>query len=136
MELKIFNDKINRFHTFDSGEAEKIFIQNKIDNQELLSAASKYHNKFFNKQIKFFYPGEKFVSISLTDQFCELDCLHCNKTYLKQMLSISKYNSLIDLALELEKKGIKGLLISGGCDKEGRVPIQKYIALYYLNNQD
>ncbi|MHA1754071.1 MAG: radical SAM protein, partial [Candidatus Odinarchaeia archaeon] len=82
---------------------------------------------YFNNEINCFYPGKYFPSISLTDNRCSLKCSHCNGKYLAGMISISDYNSLIELGLDMEKKGAIGILISGGCDFEGKIPLENYI---------
>jgi uncharacterized radical SAM superfamily protein len=52
-------------------------------------------------------------TLSVTGSGCALSCNHCNKKFLKSM---SGLNNEI-------KPGIKSILISGGCDKEGKVPL-------------
>jgi len=75
---------------------------------------------------KFYYPGEKFPSISVTGKRCALSCPHCNGRFLEGMVHISGPDDLFEFALELEKSGGTGFLLSGGCTKEGKVPIKKY----------
>ncbi len=75
---------------------------------------------------KFYYPGKKFPSISVTGNRCALSCPHCDGRFLEGMVKISKPDELFEFALELEKSGGTGFLLSGGCTKEGKVPIEKY----------
>ncbi len=69
------------------------------------------------------YPSKiSFPSISITGEECYFSCIHCNRKYLRFM-SYVKQEDLYEKALELENKGAKGILISGGLDKSGKVPI-------------
>lgn len=55
-------------------------------------------------------------TISVTGTGCALNCRHCNKKFLKPM-------SLIGARI---KPNVKSILISGGCDKDGKVPILRF----------
>jgi len=76
---------------------------------------------------KFYYPGKKFPSISVTGNRCGLSCPHCDGRFLEGMVSISKPNELFEFALKLEKSGGTGFLLSGGCTKDGKVPIENFL---------
>jgi len=75
---------------------------------------------------KFYYPGKKFPSISITGETCALSCPHCEGRFLEGMTQISGPKELYDFALELEKSGGTGFLLSGGCTDKGKVPIERY----------
>jgi lipoyl synthase len=69
-----------------------------------------------------------FTSISLTGSACALACDHCNMSVLHNMPSLPKHGgSLFDMVSEFHEKGTRGILISGGSDKEGRVPLLKHM---------
>ncbi|KYC44634.1 MAG: Radical SAM superfamily protein [Candidatus Methanofastidiosum methylothiophilum] len=69
------------------------------------------------------YPSKvSFPSISITGEDCNFSCIHCNRKYLKFMMHVPQEN-LYEKAIELENRGTKGILVSGGLDKSGRVPI-------------
>ncbi len=70
---------------------------------------------------KVYFPGRKFPSISVTGRECQLNCPHCMGKYLRQMMDGS--GDLLSLVEKLVEKGIEGILISGGCSAEGKVPI-------------
>jgi len=61
-------------------------------------------------------------SISLTGSGCALKCAHCGRHYLEAMLPIAGLSPR-DPRLE----GASSLLISGGCDREGRVPFMPHL---------
>jgi len=77
------------------------------------------------------YSGQKageFIAISVTGSACALKCAHCNTNLLKSMLDLARFNdSVFDLCAALAERGVRGLLISGGSDRWGRVPLRKYI---------
>lgn len=61
-------------------------------------------------------------AISLTGNDCALDCAHCGRHYLETMLPIaglSPRNPRLD--------GASSLLISGGCDPQGRIPFWPHL---------
>lgn len=95
-----------------------------------------------SRQIIFHAPGLKryktseytvhnateFIPISLTGTVCALNCDHCQTTMLRGMADLSQFKgSLFDLCAGLKKRGARGVLISGGSDKQGHVPLLKHI---------
>jgi hypothetical protein len=70
-----------------------------------------------------------FVPISVTGPFCSLSCDHCKAKILRSMYDGSTPDALLSLTKDLVKKGVKGLLVSGGCDREGRVPLLPFISV-------
>jgi len=96
----------------------------------------------FSNQLTFHAPGLKryktseydahttieFVSISLTGTACALSCDHCKMGVLKGMTDLTGFQgSLFDLCAGLAEQGARGVLISGGSDSQGRVPLLKHI---------
>ena len=83
----------------------------------------RYSTSEFNTQ----EPGE-FISISLTGNSCALGCDHCKTEVLKTMTPLPRMEeSLFGLCARAAEKGAKGVLISGGCDSRGRVPLMRHI---------
>ncbi len=66
-----------------------------------------------------YYPKPFFPPISISE--CVLMCKHCMGNYLKGMEQISKPENLISYCKSLEKKGGKGILVSGGCNESGEI---------------
>lgn len=62
-------------------------------------------------------PGNDFPSISVTGDRCDLMCEHCLGKHLKGMKSPSEGMSAAKT----------GMLLSGGCDADGAVPVHSYI---------
>ena len=95
----------------------------------------------FSDEITFYGPGLKphstsefsgsmkeFVSISVTGNNCALNCEHCNTKMLDNMLDLLTFDgSLFDMAKSLQKKGAKGILVSGGSDIRNQVPLLSHI---------
>jgi len=72
--------------------------------------------------------AQEFVSISVTGTACALSCEHCKMSVLKGMMALPYFDgSLFDLCIDLAKRGARGVLISGGSDKQGRVPLLHHI---------
>jgi hypothetical protein len=70
----------------------------------------------------------RFASISVTGTECALACDHCKTQVLEGMTALPKFDgSLFDLCCELAERGTRGVLVSGGCDKHGRVPLLRHI---------
>lgn len=85
------------------------------------------HRKNFDPLIlKSYIPGKKFPAISVTGKECELTCEHCNKKYLNSMLQAPTANKFEIIMNNLIEKGTSGALLSGGCTRQGIVPILKY----------
>jgi uncharacterized radical SAM superfamily protein len=83
----------------------------------------------FNKQpkiLKCYIPGQHFPAISVTGEECELECEHCNKRYLHNMLQAPTEEQFRQILKSLVNKGAIGALLSGGSTKDGKVPLLKY----------
>jgi uncharacterized radical SAM superfamily protein len=96
----------------------------------------------FPDQIAFYTPGlrryktaeyagqdtAEFVSVSLTGTVCALGCEHCKTVILRGLTSLPYFGgSLFDLCARLAERGARGVLVSGGSDARGRVPLHKHI---------
>ncbi len=70
----------------------------------------------------------RFVSVSVTGAECALACEHCKTHVLEGMTALPKFDgTLFDLCCELAAQGARGVLISGGCDSRGRVPLLRHV---------
>jgi len=66
-----------------------------------------------------YYPKPLFPPISLSED-CTLMCRHCMGKYLHGMIRVEP-EKLLNFCKDFEKKGGKGILVSGGSDREGRI---------------
>ncbi|MBW1788361.1 MAG: radical SAM protein [Deltaproteobacteria bacterium] len=82
------------------------------------------------KKITFFLPGMfvyngitgRYPAVSVTGDQCALECDHCRAKILQPMVPATEKDDLLKACLTLEHKGNLGVLISGGCDEQGRLP--------------
>ena len=76
-----------------------------------------------------------FVNISVTGNDCALNCEHCKGSLLDSMNHASNPKELKELGDKLVAKGCQGVLISGGADKNGEVPLSEFSeAIAYLKD--
>jgi len=71
----------------------------------------------------FYRPGRKFPAVSVTGTVCEQMCGHCKGYHLRNMIPAVSAEELISEAVRIKKEGGTGMLISGGCDANGRIPV-------------
>ncbi len=75
------------------------------------------------KKINFFITSSLFPSLSITGSSCALMCQHCKGKLLEALIPAKTCEELEKKAISLYKHGAKGILLTGGCDERGRVPI-------------
>jgi hypothetical protein len=71
---------------------------------------------------------QEFVAISVTGTACALGCDHCKTHVLRGMAALPAAGALFDLCAQAKKRGARGVLVSGGCDGQGRVPLRAHMA--------
>jgi lipoyl synthase len=93
--------------------------------------------KNFPDEMDFFAPGLKrytttelvqshpraWLPVSLTGSGCALACDHCKMQVLRPMISAPNAGGLYELCRDLAQDGTRGVLISGGSDRNGEVPL-------------
>ncbi|MFX0103323.1 MAG: radical SAM protein [Candidatus Hodarchaeota archaeon] len=93
---------------------------------DLFSLLRSRSDALFGKKVKAYIPGKKFPAISVTGSSCDLQCEHCNKRYLRNMVPALNPESLEKTLKALHSSGGTGALISGGSTKDGVVEMGKY----------
>lgn len=74
------------------------------------------------------HDAAEFVAISVTGEACSLNCEHCKTGVLRGMRDLTREReSLYDVCSKLYDQGARGVLISGGSDRKGRVPLRKHL---------
>ncbi|MBM3334142.1 radical SAM protein, partial [Candidatus Sumerlaeota bacterium] len=63
------------------------------------------------------------IAASVTGTQCDLRCLHCGGQLLRNTYSTPTPAELWDLTLRLKSRGLRGLLLTGGCGRDGVVPL-------------
>lgn len=65
---------------------------------------------------------QRTLSVSVTGAACALHCNHCNAHYLQHMLPVDKARRI------LERGEYPSILLSGGSDLTGRLPLMEHLA--------
>jgi hypothetical protein len=105
--------------------AEAILSQKKTPSG-LLDLAGAVRDSRLGRELRLYYPLPRFPSISVTGDRCSLRCKHCGGYYLRGMAGVETPSRLKRFCTKLEAEGGVGLLVSGGSDKNGRVPLGRF----------
>ena len=89
----------------------------------------------FGKTLTVYLPGMfsldgvrgDYPAISMTGKKCSLLCDHCKGQLLRTMPAAVTPEELVEKAVQYEKKGCHGILVTGGCDREGRLPWKEFL---------
>lgn len=73
------------------------------------------------------YPHPRFPTISITGKACALNCKHCGRHYLRSMLPCPSPSVLYRTCSNLAANGARGVLLSGGYNREGYVPFEPFL---------
>ncbi len=77
-----------------------------------------------------------FASLSVTGTSCSLHCEHCDGILLRGMASVLTPDSLLNACQEVKDRGGEGVLISGGSDARGHVPLYRFAEVIRAAKQD
>lgn len=88
------------------------------------------------RHITFYLPGMfsfegcrgKYPAISITGRQCALQCDHCRSKILYPMRAAVTPDALLRTCVKIWRQGNYGVLISGGCNVEGRLPWEKFLS--------
>ena len=69
----------------------------------------------------------RFATISLTGTACALNCAHCGRHLLDSMYAAPTPEELDALGHRLLAQGCQGVLLSGGADALGAVPLRRHL---------
>jgi uncharacterized radical SAM superfamily protein len=107
---------------------------------ELQTEAFRIRKVFLGSELTFSIPGtisyhdhtlpsqkEKFAAISITGSHCTLRCEHCKGRLLESMIPAKDPEVFFQVAERLRTQGGHGILVSGGADKNGEVPLREFI---------
>jgi uncharacterized radical SAM superfamily protein len=103
--------------------------------KQRLNKARELSWKHLGKRIAFYLPGMfimngitgKYPAVSITGNQCALQCDHCQGKILSSMIPATDPESLLRKCVDLSHKGYHGVLISGGCTENGRLPWDMFI---------
>jgi len=110
----------------------------RIDEKRLKEARELSWN-LHGRHITFYLPGMftyngkrgRYAAISITSHSCELLCRHCMGKILKGMIPVKSSDELFKKGMERWQRGDHGLLLSGGCDRRGRLPWEEFLDAIY-----
>lgn len=71
----------------------------------------------------------KYRAVSITGTDCDLDCEHCKGSLLRTMAHATTPQDLLGFGLDAWARGDRGMLVTGGCDHEGRLPWAKFLPI-------
>lgn len=91
--------------------------------REQMRAARALTDRRSKKRLNFFITSDMFPSVSITGSRCSLQCKHCAGKLLERLIPCNTPDSLISAGITLESEGAKGILITGGCNRLGKVPV-------------
>jgi hypothetical protein len=95
----------------------------------------------FGSGMEFYAPGLKrwqtaewqpekhnrFLPISVTGTACALQCDHCQTKVLEGMVTLTRDTDLFETARRLQAAGTEGILVSGGSNRTGGVPLLPHV---------
>ena len=126
------SDSKNILDRISSGSASWSDFSSILDLDEtrlnsLFLLSQEHTKKIFNNTLKIYNPTKRFPAISITGGECSLHCEHCNEKYLKGMKPILTNKELENFLMQHSKEKGIGILLSGGCDPNGAVPLIKFL---------
>ena len=107
---------------------------------ELQTEAFRLRKLHFGNELTFSIPGtvayqdaslpfhkDRFAAISVTGTHCDLRCGHCEGKLLEPMIPAEDAETLSRTVDRLRSEGALGILLSGGANRNGEVPLEKFI---------
>jgi len=93
--------------------------------------AKHYQNRFFANH------RNSFVNLSVTGKACACRCAHCNGRLLETMIPTPTPEEMCRVVDRLVGKGCRGILVSGGADSRGEVPLLPFAnAINYAREKE
>ena len=123
--IRSFLEDASKGNGVSREEADAILSMRTVP-KVLLDYTSRIRDRFLGRVLRFYYPKPRFPSVSVTGTRCALRCKHCGGHYLRGMENVDTSSKLIDFCIKLDEEGGVGVLISGGSDIHGRVPLEGF----------
>ncbi|MBM4324906.1 MAG: radical SAM protein [Deltaproteobacteria bacterium] len=109
--------------------------------KELQAEAFRLRKLHFGNELTFSIPGtvsyqdvtlpshkDRFAAISVTGTHCDLQCGHCEGKLLEPMIPAEDAETFSQTVNRLCSEGALGILLSGGANRNGEVPLEKFIS--------
>lgn len=113
----------------------------RIPLKTLQSEAFALRRRHFGDELTFAIPGTvsyqardstcqsaRFPALSVTGRRCGLLCGHCKGKLLESMIPAEEPKGFLETAERLVAEGALGMLVSGGADLEGEVPLRRFLS--------
>ena len=110
--------------------------------KELQTEAFKIRKVGFGNELTFSIPStvsyqhypfpsqkDRFAAISVTGRHCDLLCGHCKGALLESMIPAETPETFLQVVNQLRSRGALGILVSGGANRNGEVPLEKFIPI-------
>ncbi len=102
--------------------------------EDLLGKARALSWQALGRRVDFFFPGMFRVdgargrhrALSITGSACDLKCEHCRGLLLASMIPAPTPAELVRRCVEFCAGGVRSVLVSGGCDRHGRLPWERF----------
>ncbi len=111
-----------------------------IPTKDLQLEAFRLRKLYFGNRLTFSIPGtvtyqdgrissqkNRFPAVSVTGPHCALHCEHCKGKLLESMIPLDHPEEFSQTIGRLRSQGALGILISGGANPNGEVPLDKFI---------
>jgi len=108
--------------------------------KELQTEAFRFRKLHFGSELTFSIPGtvsyhdgtlpfqkDRFAAISVTGAHCDLHCSHCKGKLLESMIPANDPETFSRTVDRLRSRGALGILVSGGANRDGEVPLRKFV---------
>jgi len=102
---------------------------------DLIEAAWRTARSHFDHTVTMHVPGMfvvngrrgKYRAVSITGPNCDLGCDHCKASLLRTMPRAENPRDLVRFGIEAAERADHGILVTGGCDGQGRLPWREFI---------
>jgi len=95
--------------------------------ESLIAESRGLHSREASGRINFCFTGDIFPAYSLTGAYCALSCKHCGGKLIERLKPVKTPEDLIKACLTAYEKGAKGVLLTGGCTAQAKVPIYPFL---------
>lgn len=107
--------------------AEILNLTNKRQITDLFKVTRALSHRQNGKIVNFYFTGSFFPALSVTGSECALRCKHCQTQLLQKLPAAKTPQKLVEICEKLSQRGAKGVLITGGCQLNGAVPISRFL---------
>ena len=107
--------------------AELLDLRDERQIMDLMAITRAVSDLQMGRKINFYYTSHYFPAISVTGSECALRCKHCETKLLQNLTAASSPQKLVEICEKLANKGAKGVLVTGGCLSNGKVPVSRFL---------